>query len=268
MHTIAITNQKGGVAKTTTAISVASSLARQGFRVLAIDLDPQGNLGMGTGYPRDELGEQPTLFELLTGRGISILDAARTCPFEELDTMWILPAGPRLAQAEQELLGQIGFDEILKCKLRQVEERFDYVVLDCPPALGALTINAIGASDMVLVPVQCEYFSARGVVKLLDVVDVVRERRNPGLKLRVVPTLYDRRNNICRAVHEELQREFGHEVVGVTIGVDTRIREAQASGMPINLYAPQSRATKNYDTLAKEITSAFAAEEQAHVQAA
>jgi chromosome partitioning protein len=127
------------------------------------------------------------------------------------------------------------------------------VVLDCPPSLGALTINALGAADLVLAPVQCEFFSARGVVKLVELVRLVRERRNPDLLLRLVPTLYDKRNNICRAVLAELRKQFPGEVSDVVVGIDTRVRESQARGRPITLDAPRSRAAVAYTALADEV---------------
>ena len=263
MRVIAVANQKGGVGKTTTALSLAASLAQSGQRVLAIDMDPQENLGMGLGL---EGLEGPCLYDVLA-RKTPLAEAAVRSPHEGLEHLWIVQAGPRLAQAEAELFGQIGFDEVLKSRLRADAGRWDVVVLDCPPSLGALTINAMSAADMALVPVQCEFFSARGVVKLLDVVEVVRERRNPNLLLRVVPTLYDQRNNICRAVLAELRKEFGDEVAQATIGVDTRVREAQAHGLPISVYAPRSRASLAYEALACEVNGIITSR-GFHVQAA
>lgn len=257
MQVIAITNQKGGVGKTTTALTLASELALAGKRVLVIDMDPQENLSMGLSVevPADE----PTLYEVLT-RKTPLAEATYSVPEPRLENLHVVPAGPYLARAESELPGQIGFDEILKHRLRATVG-YDYAVLDAPPSLGALTINAVGAADLVLSPVQCEFFSARGVVKLLDVVDVVRERRNPDLKFRVVPTLYDKRNNICRAVLAELKKQFGHEVSEVSVGIDTRVRESQARGLPLGLYAPKSRAAVAYRALAHEVMEVLSQEE-------
>jgi len=266
MHVVCVANQKGGVGKTTTSLSLAASLAAQGRRVLALDLDPQGNFSAGLGLP-EGVGDGPTLYEVLTGP-TSLVDAARGVGIAGLESLRVGRAGPRLAQAEAELLGQVGFDEVLKHKLRAARGAFDVAVIDCPPSLGALTINAVGAADLVVAPVQCEFFSARGVVKLMQVIELVRERRNPALQLRLVPSLYDGRNNICRAVLAQLTKEFPGEVSAVTIGVDTRVRESQARGLPVSIYAPRCRASRAYAELADEITDLFAApsaaEESAH----
>jgi chromosome partitioning protein len=255
MHVIAVANQKGGVAKTTTCQSLAAAFAQGGKRVLAIDLDPQANLALGVGLGEPEPG-QPTTHEVLQSRGVGLAQAAVASPVKGLERLAVVPAGARLAQAEAELLGQVGFDEVLKHRLRAVSDAFDVALLDCPPSLGALTINALGAADLVVVPVQCEFFSARGVAKLLDLVDLVRERRNPGLGVRLVPTLFDQRNGICKQVLQELRREFGQDVSTVAIGVDTRVREAQARGVPVTVYAPSTRASKEYRDLAADVAAA------------
>ena len=249
MQVVAITNQKGGVGKTTTALTLASELALAGKRVLVIDMDPQENLGMGLSVEPPVDGA--TLYEVLT-RKAPLSDATYPVPEPRLSNLHVVPAGPHLARAESELPGQIGFDEILKHRLRACSG-YDFAILDAPPSLGALTINAVGAADLVLSPVQCEFFSARGVVKLLDVVDVVRERRNPDLQFLVVPTLYDKRNNICRAVLAELKKQFAGEVSEVSVGIDTRVRESQARGIPLGLYSPKSRAAVAYRALAQEV---------------
>ncbi len=265
MRVIAVTNQKGGVGKTSTALSIAAELAARGRRTLVVDLDPQENLGLGLRVAPPEGGA--TLYEVLTTRA-ALLDAAYPVAHPALAGLRVVPAGPRLARAEADLLGQVGFDEVLKRKLQAAADAFDVAVLDCPPSLGALAINAVGAADLVLVPVQCEFFSARGVVKLLEVVELVRERRNPDLTFRVVPTLFDGRNNICRAVLAELQRSFPGEVSQVTVGVDTRMRESQARGLPIGLYAPRARSAQAYAALTLEIEALLEGRGATHAQAA
>ena len=264
MHVVAVANQKGGVAKTTTALSVAASLAREGKRVLAVDLDPQGNLSMGAGLSPDL--PPPSLAEVLTTR-MAVAEAAREVPWRELAGLHVLPAGTRLAQAEAELYGQPGFDEVLKAKLRAAAGRWDVAVLDCPPSLGPLTVNALGAADLVLTPVQCEFFSARGVARLLDVVELVRERRNPELAMRLVPVLFDPRNRISKLVLDELREQFGPSVSAITVGIDTKVRESQAQGKPLAVAAPRSRAGEAYAALGRELV-ALLAERRTHGQAA
>lgn len=250
MFVVAVANQKGGVAKTTTCLSLAASLAQTGRRVLAVDLDPQANLGLGAGLDHD--GVAPALYEVLT-QGVRLEQAAQRPAIKGLETLSIVHAGARLAQAEGELLGRPGFDELLKDTLRTSAASWDLVVLDCPPSLGPLTINALGSADLVVVPVQCEFFSARGVVKLLEVVELVRERRNRDLQVRLVPTLYDQRNAIQKAVLAQLRAELGADVSDIVVGIDTKIREAQAKGIPIGLYAPRARAAEAYAELSREV---------------
>ncbi len=250
MYVIAVSNHKGGVAKTTTSLSVASCLAQRGNRVLAIDLDPQGNLGTGLG-PEAEKGT-PTINAVLRGK-VTARRAARKVPHAGLELMRVITADVRLAQIEGWLYGKVGYDEVLKKTLAFAEKTCDYVVLDCPPSLGALTLNAIGAADVVLAPVQCEYFSARGVASLNEMVDLVREMRNPDLGFHVIPTLYDKRNRICRQVLEKIRKDFPRNVSNVVVGIDTRMREAQAKGVPPCIYTPSSRASLAYEALTLEL---------------
>src|SRR5579883_595642 len=249
-HVVAVSNQKGGVAKTTTAVSLAAFVARRGLRVLAVDLDPQSNLTLAFGLDPDGF-EGKSSYDLLARRDTTARELAVSAPC--LPSLSIVPSEVRLAQAEKELYGEVGFDELLKRKLDRAGDDYDLVVLDCPPSLGLLTVNALAAADLCVVPVQCEFFSAKGVVRLLELVTVIRERRNPDLALRVVPTLYDARNNICRAVLRELKQQFPSELSRVAIGVDTRLREAAAAGLPIALFAPRSRASLAYAKLAEEV---------------
>lgn len=256
-YVVAVSNQKGGVAKTTTAVSLAAEVARRGRRVLAVDMDPQSNLTLAVGLDPDGF-EGASVYDLLARRDVTVADVA--VKPGKIPGLSVIPSEVRLAQAEKELYGEVGFDELLKRKLDAAAADFDLVVLDCPPSLGLLTVNALAAANTCVVPVQCEFFSAKGVVRLMELVSVIRERRNPRLALRVVPTLYDARNNICRAVLRELKSQFPDELSKVAIGIDTRLREAAAAGLPIALFAPRSRSAIAYGELAKEVL--------AHAQAA
>ena len=246
---IAVSNQKGGVAKTTTALTVAAHFASMGQRVLAVDLDPQANLTLGLGL-RGEDAEGITAYEVLASDQ-ALSAAARVTRHEALPQLRVVPANRRLARAERELYGEIGFEDILRERI--VDCDADVIILDCPPSLGVLTTNALVAADTVLVPVQTEYFSVVGLASLLDLIRVVRKRRNPELRVKILPTLYDRRNGICRDVLEGLRARFEDELAGVVIEVDTRLREASATGRPINLYAPRSRANRQYESLTREL---------------
>jgi chromosome partitioning protein len=248
---IAVSNQKGGVAKTTTALTVAAQLAKLGQSVLAIDLDPQANMSMGLGINLGP-GDLCSYDVLVDDRP---LEAAWTAtPHKKLPKLLVVPASRRLARAERELFGQVGFDGILREKIEETNP-FDWVVIDCPPSLGVLTMNALVAANKVLVPVQCEYFSVSGLASLLDLVKVVKKRRNPDLVLNILPTLFDRRNGICRGVLKDLKSRFSQQLSEVVIDVDTRLREAAARGHPITIFAPRSRASRQYGKLTEELLS-------------
>lgn len=247
MRTIAVANQKGGVAKTTTALSVGAALAMKGIRTLIVDMDPQANLTTAIGIQADEL--QQSVFDILTD-GHRVNNMILRTKVENLD---ILPADIRLASAERQLYGTIGFDEILKMKLAPLKAEYSFAVIDCPPSLGLLTINAMTAADLILVPVQCEYLSAKGLTHLLEVLETIKERRNPNLTYRVLPTLFDKRNRICTMTLEQLQQNFSGRIYNTVIGVDTKLREAAAVGRPITVYSPSSRASEQYSQLIEEI---------------
>jgi chromosome partitioning protein len=254
---VAISNQKGGVAKTTTCFSVGAGLAELGLRTLVVDLDSQAHLTLGAGLDPDEL--EPTLADLLdspvgspTGSPAvpPVAPVVRPTRAEGLD---ILPADLRLARMERFLYERAGYETILAHVLAPWQAEYDYLLLDCPPSLGALTLMALTAAQAVLVPVQCEYYAARSLTRLLDIVAVVRERTNPGLTCFLVATLYDQRNRICQGVLEQLRGNFPDQLLDTVIGVDTRLRECPAAGEPITRYAPRSRASQHYRHLAREL---------------
>ena len=248
---IAISNQKGGVAKTTTCSSLGACLAEQGQRALIVDLDSQAHLTMAAGLDPDEL--ENTLADLLesfgTSRSLVGKEVIRPTLIEGLD---ILPADLRLASVERFLYEQDDYEMILAQILAQWQTEYDYLLLDCPPSLSAITLMALTAAQRVLIPVQCEYYAVRGLSRLLDIVAEVQERTNPDLTYHLLATLYDQRNRICRSVLDQLRVNFPDWLLDTVIGVDTRMRECPAAGEPIILYAPHTRASQQYRQLAHE----------------
>lgn len=249
---LAISNQKGGVAKTTTTMSLGAGLAEQNQRVLVVDLDSQANLTMAAGFDDHEL--PASLVDLFN----PVEDTAETATSAsiystEMDGLDILPADVRLAALERYLYDEPGYEYLLKKILAQWQKTYDYILLDCPPSLGAITLMALTAAQMVLVPVQCEYYAARGLTRLLEIVAEVQKRTNPTLTYRLLATLYDRRNNICRSVLEQLQGHFPEAIFETIIGVDTRLRESPATGEPVLMYAPRTRASEQYRLLTQEV---------------
>ncbi len=251
---IALSNQKGGVAKTTSCLSLGAALAASGKRVWLIDLDPQANLTLGLGF--DPQAQDVTSFEVL----VEGAELAAGLLDTSLPGMRLLPAELRLSVAERRLLGEVGFDEILAGQLRG--SRFagdggqpDYVLIDAPPSLGVLTLNALTAADLVVVPVQCDFFAVTGLSQLLSTIDVVRNRRRPELDYLIVPTMFDRRTRIAKEVLEHLQDHFGEHMATSRIGVDVRLRDAALQGQPIEQFAPRARAAREYRALASEVVA-------------
>ena len=244
---IGIANQKGGVGKTTTAISLASGLALLGARVLVVDLDPQGNASTGLGVRIDE-GDPSTYGVLVDGDPVE--DAIRPTAIAGLD---LLPSSLDLAGAEVELVPAFSREHRLERALGEARSRYDVVIVDCPPSLGLLTINALVASDQVLVPIQCEYYALEGLSQLLRTVELVEENLNRGLRIGgVVLTMFDARTNLSTQVAEEVRNHFGELAYTTVVPRSVRLSEAPSFGQPIALYDPSSRGARAYQRLARE----------------
>lgn len=246
--TVCIANQKGGVGKTTTAISLAAGLASFGARVLVIDLDPQGNASTGLGI-RIEEGEPSTYGVLVDGD--ALLAAVRET---EIPGLSLLPSSLDLAGAEVELVPAFSREHRLERALDGASERFDVILVDCPPSLGLLTINALVAADEVLVPIQCEYYALEGLSQLLRTVELVAENLNRRLRVGgVALTMFDARTNLSQQVVEEVRDYFGHLTYSTVIPRSVRLSEAPSFGQPINVYDPSSRGARAYQRLAREV---------------
>ncbi len=246
--TIAISNQKGGVAKTTTCLSLGASLAEMGQNVLLIDLDPQANLSLALGLRPQEL--RYTVDEAFLGNA-SLVSVSRESAMLGLD---IVPANQGLVLLDKILYGRPGYEFRLKNGLDAMGNGFYNVVLiDCPPSFGTLTLNALTAADLLIVPVQSEYFAAHALRQIVALVKLTRERTNPKLDYRVLVTMYDRRNKICQIILEQMQQGLNGILFDTIIEVDTKLRESPAFGQPITLYAPETRGARQYRALAQEL---------------
>lgn len=248
-HVIAMANQKGGVGKTTTTINLGAALAEQGRRVLLIDVDPQGSLGVGLGL--DPHGRDATIYNLLMQDGASLDEALVETAVDDLH---LLPANIDLAAAELLLVQEVAREQALQRLVERLRYRYDHILIDCPPSLGLLTINGLTAADGVIVPLECEYFALRGMSLLMQTLERVRDRLNPGLELEgIIATMFDRRTIHAREVLERVRDAFGDAVYETPVTKTIRFAEAPVAGEPILTYSPRSRGAEAYRTLAKEV---------------
>ncbi|MDD5593413.1 MAG: AAA family ATPase [Candidatus Margulisbacteria bacterium] len=246
--TYAVVNQKGGVGKTTTTVNLAAYLATFGKKVLLIDIDPQSNAGVGLGVDRSLIKE--CLYNILI-EGVPIKDAIIKSNISNLD---VLPSTPRLAGAEVELVGMEPRETRLKEALAEIKADYDLLVIDCPPSLSLLTVNALTAADEVIIPIQCEYYALEGISQLTHTLELVRESLNPALKIRgIVLTMFDPRTLLSSQVANEARKYFGNKVFKTVIPRNVRLAEAPSFGQPILFYDPGSKGAEAYENLCREV---------------
>ena len=253
---ISVANQKGGVGKTTTTINLSTILAKKGKKVMLIDADPQGNATSGVGAEKDV---DLSFYDILTN-DTEIIDTLQKTAIKNLE---VCPSNINLAGAEVELVSMMSREQRLKEKLDIIKERYDFVLIDCPPSLGLITLNAFTASDSVLIPVQCEYFALEGLGQLLNTINLVKKHLNKNIQIEgALLTMYDIRTNLSNQVVKEVKKYFEDKVYKTVIPRNVRLSEAPSYGLPITEYDPRSKGAKSYEKFAKEFLKINAEEEK------
>lgn len=243
---IAVANQKGGVGKTTTTVNLSTILAKKGNNVIVIDADPQGNASSGIGLDKNV---EISLYDVL----INETDIEETLRDTLQKKLKVCPSNVNLAGAEVELVSLMSREYRLKEQLDKIKDKYDYILIDCPPSLGLITLNAFTAADSVLIPVQCEYYALEGLGQLINTINLVKKHLNKDLEIEgAVLTMYDIRTNLSNQVVKEVKRYFGNKVYKTVIPRNVRLSEAPSYGMPITIYDPRSKGAKSYEKLAKE----------------